>query len=76
MDMLHRLYNKFDALTAHFNLFKVETIGDAVRALFLLPDLTVTCPRAWALALRGPGSFQTLCLSSLNLDKRLLVWYA
>lgn len=46
--MLHRLYNKFDALTAHFNLFKVETIGDAVRALFLLPDLTVTCPRAWA----------------------------
>jgi hypothetical protein len=30
MDMLHRLYNKFDALTAHYDLFKVETIGDAV----------------------------------------------
>eukprot|EP00951_Prasinocladus_malaysianus_P016589 scaffold129346_cov41-Prasinocladus_malaysianus.AAC.1 len=30
MDMLDRLYSAFDELTARYDLFKVETIGDAV----------------------------------------------
>eukprot|EP00418_Pyrodinium_bahamense_P089806 CAMPEP_0179040458 /NCGR_PEP_ID=MMETSP0796-20121207/15658_1 /TAXON_ID=73915 /ORGANISM="Pyrodinium bahamense, Strain pbaha01" /LENGTH=385 /DNA_ID=CAMNT_0020736805 /DNA_START=96 /DNA_END=1253 /DNA_ORIENTATION=+ len=29
LDMLHRLYCKFDRLSAEFGVFKVETIGDA-----------------------------------------------
>ncbi|KAF5843324.1 hypothetical protein DUNSADRAFT_17902 [Dunaliella salina] len=29
MDMLHRLYSRFDALAAQLRLFKVETVGDA-----------------------------------------------
>ena len=38
MDMLNRLYEKFDALVAHYELFKVETIGDAYMVVGNLPD--------------------------------------
>ena len=33
MDMLDRLYTKFDMLTEKYNVFKVETIGDAYMAV-------------------------------------------
>ena len=38
MDMLDRLYEKFDALVAHYELFKVETIGDTYMVVGNLPD--------------------------------------
>ena len=38
MDMLDRLYTKFDGLTKKHNLFKVETIGDAYMAVSGIPE--------------------------------------
>jgi len=39
MDMLNRLYHEFDALTDKYDLFKVETIGDAYMAVANLHKL-------------------------------------
>ena len=38
MDLLDRLYNTFDKITAKHALFKVETIGDAYMAVAGLPE--------------------------------------
>ena len=38
MDMLDRLYLRFDRLSTEHGLFKVETIGDAYMAVANLPE--------------------------------------
>ena len=37
-DMLDRLYTKFDAISEEHDIFKIETIGDAVSLILLCCD--------------------------------------
>lgn len=50
-DMLDRLYNAFDLLSHKHDIFKVETIGDAVRPIFFYCDEALVAHPALSLLL-------------------------